>query len=170
MLNGDCHFNIYMYYTSWVLSRCREAYSVRCIGEWKSVECVVWTQAFVQTQILCIRHVDLWVINNDTNTCMKSKPNNHLKTDCVIICMKWAGDYGWFHGIVCWQIGSLLSDIQCCIKSSGVLSWNVEVCLFVWLYVIWKEINVTPVLDALRNKQLKLGFLILWIWSMNINL
>lgn len=169
MLNGDCHFNIYMYYTSWVLSRCREAYSVRCIGEWKSVECVDWTQAFVQTQILCIRHVDLWVINNDTNTCMKSKPNNHLKTDCVIICMKWAGDYGWFHGI-CVLTDRFSLIWHPCIKSSGVLSWNVEVCLFVWLYVIWKEINVTPVLDALRNKQLKLGFLILWIWSMNINL
>lgn len=130
MLNGDCHFNIYMYYTSWVLSRCREAYSARCIGEWKSVECVVWTQAFVQTQILCIRHVDLWVINNDTNTCMKSKPNNHLKTDCVIICMKWAGDYGWFHGIVCWQIGSLLSDI---LVSNLVASFHGMwkfVCLF----------------------------------------
>lgn len=68
MLNGDCHFNMYLYYTIyhiWVLLRCHGTYSVMCNGEWKSVECVVWTQAFVQIQILCIRHVDSWVINND---------------------------------------------------------------------------------------------------------
>lgn len=99
MLNGDCHFNMYLYYTIyhiWVLLRCHGTYSVMCNGEWKSVECVVWTQAFVQIQILCIRHVDSWVINNDTNTCTKSKPNNHQETDCVIICLKWEGDYGLF--------------------------------------------------------------------------
>lgn len=25
--------------------------------------------------------------------------------------MKWAGDYGWFYGIVCWRIGFFLFDI-----------------------------------------------------------
>lgn len=45
------------------------------------------------------------------NICMKLKLNNYLKMDCVIICMKWVGDYGWFYGIVCWWIGFFLFDI-----------------------------------------------------------